>query len=195
MATTSAPFLALLRGVNVGGQNVISKADLIRCFEDLGFTSVRTYIQSGNVLFRAAEMRVGELTRAIETRLSERLGQSVQAVVIPRARYRAAVRAAPSAWGREDDRKHNALFTLPGMTPRRAVAQLPVLEPDIESLAVEGAPDPDHVDEAGCVPRLPAGHREEPPDGLPAAGAPQRGGRVAPIIPACTRRTTRCWPI
>ena len=136
MATTSAPFLALLRGLNVGGQNVIAKADLNRCFEGLGFGSVRTYIQSGNVLFRAAETRVAELTRAIETRLSERLGQSVQAVVIPRPRYRAAVRAAPDTWGRDDDRKHNALFTLRGITPRRAVAQLAALKADIEALAV-----------------------------------------------------------
>ena len=48
-------FLALLRGLNVGGQNVIGKDDLIRCFEDLGFDSVRTYIQSGNVVFRSSE--------------------------------------------------------------------------------------------------------------------------------------------
>ncbi len=136
MPTAGPPLLALLRGVNVGGQNVISKADLIRCFEDLGFTSVRTYIQSGNVLFRAAETRPAELTRAIEARLTERLGQPVRAVVFPRARYRAAVRSAPAAWGVDDDRKHNALFTLRGTTPRRAVEQLPVLKPDIEALAV-----------------------------------------------------------
>ncbi len=136
MPTASLPFLALLRGINVGGQNVISKAELVRCFEDLGYAGVRTYIQSGNVLFLAGETRVAELTRAIEKRLTERLGQSVRAVVFPRARYRAAVRAAPASWGRDDDRKHNALFTLRGTTPRRAVAQLPALKGDIESLAI-----------------------------------------------------------
>ena len=45
-------FLALLRGINVGGKNVISMEELRQCFEDLGFRSVRTYIQSGNILFR-----------------------------------------------------------------------------------------------------------------------------------------------
>ena len=135
MSKTAPPFLALLRGVNVGGQNVISKAELIRCFEDLGFTSVRTYIQSGNVVFRSGETSVAALTRAIEQRLSERLGQPVRAVALPRARYRAAVRAAPDGWGRDDDRKHNALFTLRGVTPRFAVAQLPLPKPDIESVA------------------------------------------------------------
>ena len=135
MPSAEQPFLALLRGINVGGQNVISRADLIRCFEDLGYAGVRTYIQSGNVLFLAGETRVAELTRAIESRLSERLGQPVRAVVLTRARYRAVVRAAPAGWGR-DDRKHNALFTLRGITPSRAVAQLPALKGDIESVAI-----------------------------------------------------------
>ena len=136
MPNANQPFLALLRGVNVGGQNVISKSEQARCFEELGFTGVRTYIQSGNVLFRAGEPRVAELTRAVEQRLTERLGQPVRAVVFPRTRYRAAVRAAPAGWGRDDDRKHNALFTLRGTTPRRAVSELPFLKPDIESLAI-----------------------------------------------------------
>ena len=128
-------FLALLRGLNVGGQNVIGKDDLIRCFEDLGFDGVRTYIQSGNVLFRSDEPRVATLTRAIETALSGRLSNRVRAVVLARSRYRAAVAAAPDYWGRDDDRKHNALFTLHGITPRRVIEQLPVPKGQIEALA------------------------------------------------------------
>ena len=116
MSTTAPRFLTLLRGLNVGGQNVIGKGDLIRCFEDLGFDGVRAYIQSGNVLFRSNESRVAVLTRAIEARLSERLSNRVRAVVLTRARYRAALAAAPEHWGRKDDRKHNALFTLRGVT-------------------------------------------------------------------------------
>ncbi len=51
MAKNSPRYLALLRGVNVGGKNIIAKDDLRECFEDLGYTNVRTYIQSGNILF------------------------------------------------------------------------------------------------------------------------------------------------
>ena len=108
MARTAPRFLALLRGLNVGGQNV---------------------------LFRSGETGLGALTRAIEERLSERLSNPVQAVVFTRARYRAAVAAAPETWGRNDDRKHNALFPLRGATPQRVVKQLPVPKPDIEALA------------------------------------------------------------
>ena len=134
MPRTSTPFVTLLRGLNVGGQNVIGKDDLIRCFEDLGFDSVRTYIQSGNVLFRSSESRAAVLTRTIEAALSERLSNRVRAVVLARSRYRAAVAAAPHGWGRDDERKHNAAFTLRGVTPRRVIEQLPVPKEDIETV-------------------------------------------------------------
>ena len=44
-------YLALLRGINVGGNNIIKMADLKACFEQMGFEDVSTYIQSGNVIF------------------------------------------------------------------------------------------------------------------------------------------------
>ena len=135
MSRTAPRFLALLRGLNVGGQNVIRKHDLVRCFQDLGFDSVRTYIQSGNVLFHAGESRVTALTRAVEAALSERLSNQVRAVVLTRTRYRAVVASAPDDWGRDDDRKHNAAFTLRGVTPRRVIEQLPVPKEDIETLS------------------------------------------------------------
>ena len=166
---------------------------------------MRTYIQSGNVLFGAGEARVAELTRAVEQRLTERLGQPVRAVVFPRTRYRAAVRAAPAGWGRDDDRKHNALFTLRGTTPRRAVSDLPALKPDIESLAIGPGVVFWSISKAhqtrttwmklAATTGLPAGYGPQPPDGLPLAGAPRGAGRDAPIIPACRRCTARCSPL
>jgi hypothetical protein len=47
-------YVALLRGINVGGNNIIKMAEVRSCFEALGFGSVATYIQSGNVLFNAS---------------------------------------------------------------------------------------------------------------------------------------------
>jgi uncharacterized protein (DUF1697 family) len=46
-------FVAFLRGINVGGKSIISMVDLKACFETLGYTNVRTYINSGNVIFQA----------------------------------------------------------------------------------------------------------------------------------------------
>ena len=46
-------YIALFRGINVGGKNIVKMADLKKLFENLGFADVKTYIQSGNVIFRA----------------------------------------------------------------------------------------------------------------------------------------------
>ncbi len=48
-------YIALIRGINVGGKNIIKMADLKHMFEGLGFSRVKTYIQSGNVLFGSNE--------------------------------------------------------------------------------------------------------------------------------------------
>ena len=46
-------YIALLRGINVGGKNIIKMVDLRRVFEAMGLSEVQTYIQSGNVLFKS----------------------------------------------------------------------------------------------------------------------------------------------
>ena len=48
-------YISILRGINVGGKRKIVMKDLVKLYENLGFTSVKTYIQSGNVLFDAVE--------------------------------------------------------------------------------------------------------------------------------------------
>src|SRR5918911_1173820 len=52
---TTSTYVALLRAINVGGSSVMTMADLKAQFEAVGFANVRTYIQSGNVLFEAPE--------------------------------------------------------------------------------------------------------------------------------------------
>jgi uncharacterized protein (DUF1697 family) len=68
--------VALLRGVNVGGKNSLPMKDLARMFADAGCTDVRTYIQSGNVIFRTPRTASGiadKITAAIEKRFGFRV--------------------------------------------------------------------------------------------------------------------------
>ncbi|MBY5397093.1 DUF1697 domain-containing protein [Rhizobium leguminosarum] len=65
-------FVALLRAVNVGGTGALPMAELKAICEGLGFSDVKTYIQSGNVLFRADEAE-----KAVEERLDEALGKKM----------------------------------------------------------------------------------------------------------------------
>ena len=66
-------FVALLRGVNVGGRNLVAMADLRAAFEAAGFEAVRTYIHSGNVLFGSDAPRPS-LEDAVEAMLEQRFG-------------------------------------------------------------------------------------------------------------------------
>jgi len=62
-------YIALLRAINVGGTGKLPMAKLKAVCEELGFSDVKTYIQSGNVLFRA-----GEVEATVERKLDEALG-------------------------------------------------------------------------------------------------------------------------
>lgn len=64
-------YIALLRGINVGGKNVIKMADLRAIFETLKFENVKTYIQSGNVLFDTKQQNVADLSKRVGDAIEE----------------------------------------------------------------------------------------------------------------------------
>ncbi|MBT0664997.1 DUF1697 domain-containing protein [Geobacter pelophilus] len=67
-------YIALLRGINVGGNNVLPMKELVMLLEELGLQQVATYIQSGNAVFRAAEGDKERLAEMIRSRIRERYG-------------------------------------------------------------------------------------------------------------------------
>lgn len=73
--------VALLRGINVGGKNKLPMADLTRIFDAVGCAAVRTYIQSGNVVFEAPEEGLADLAGAISARISADFGLAVPVVM------------------------------------------------------------------------------------------------------------------
>ena len=125
MAKKTTQYLALLRGINVGGKNIISKDDLRKCFESLGFGNVRTYIQSGNILFDSDSKSVNSLTTEIESALSSQFGYGAKAVVFTHKKYAAELNSLPAKWGQDETRKHNALFLIGKLKPADVMSQLP----------------------------------------------------------------------
>lgn len=73
-------YIAFLRGINVGGKNIIKMADLKRVFEEAGLSQVKTYIQSGNVLFKSNEEEES-LRKKIEHKIEAIFGFSVTVVL------------------------------------------------------------------------------------------------------------------
>ena len=91
--------LALLRGINVGGKNLIKMADLRAAFAELGAVDVETPIARGTVLYRGA-VRPADL----EAGLSERFGVEIRAVVMTAKQLQAVVDGAPAGFGAAEDR-------------------------------------------------------------------------------------------
>ena len=114
-------YVSLLRGINVGGNNIIKMADLKKCFDDMGFANVRTYIQSGNVLFTASESAEA-LERKIEETLSKRFAYHARALVLSQRRLESVVQRAPREFGEEPEKyRYDVVFIKKPLTPAKAM--------------------------------------------------------------------------
>lgn len=115
-------YLALLRGINVGGNNLIKMADLKACFEKMKFTDVTTYIQSGNVVFTTKATLTGTLETRIEQALSKQFSYSARVVVISHKELREFVENAPKEFGAKPEVfRYNAIFLKKPYTPKKAM--------------------------------------------------------------------------
>jgi uncharacterized protein (DUF1697 family) len=92
-------FVALLRGINVGGKNLIKMSELKRCFEKQGFSKVRTFIASGNVLFDCESSQGPALVRRIEAALEQTFDYRASIVLRSAKQLREIVARAPSGFG------------------------------------------------------------------------------------------------
>jgi uncharacterized protein (DUF1697 family) len=104
-------FVALLRGINVGGRNKVAMADLRAAFEDGEFDAVRTYIQSGNVLFRSGRP-AKSLENHIEGLLERRFGIPLVVVVRSETQLRKVVLNAPPGFGASPGTYHSDVLFL-----------------------------------------------------------------------------------
>ncbi len=122
-------YLALLRGINVGGKNIIKMTDLKACFESLGFSDVVTYIQSGNVLFKSAEKDKAKLTGKIEKALSARFDYTSRIVLVNHAELRQVAEGAPNGFGKKPDTfRYDVIFLKEPLTPKEAMKDVSVKE-------------------------------------------------------------------
>lgn len=122
-------YIALLRGINVGGNNIIKMADLRACLEAQGFQEVKTYIQSGNVLFQTKENDREKLVTEIEELLSKTFNYHSRVVVISADELRQTVREAPKNFGNEPDKyRYNVIFIKPPLQAKEAIKQMETRE-------------------------------------------------------------------
>lgn len=90
-----ATHVALLRGINVGGNNMVPMAELRAALTASGYSDVSTYIQSGNVLFRSTETDTTVLEEAIAEVIARTFGIKIDVVVVTRDQLAAVLSANP----------------------------------------------------------------------------------------------------
>jgi uncharacterized protein (DUF1697 family) len=88
-------YIALLRGINVSGQKKIKMSDLKILFEDLSFTNVQTYIQSGNVLFTSKLNDKKAIRSKIEKKISDKFGYKVDVILKTLDELKRAIKSNP----------------------------------------------------------------------------------------------------
>lgn len=121
--------VALLRGINVGGNNLIKMAELKQSFEAMGFSDVATYIASGNVVFSTKAMPRAKLVKAIESALDDAFGYASRVVVVSADELALVVEEAPAGFGKEPKKyRYDVLFVKPPLVAREALPLVPVKE-------------------------------------------------------------------
>jgi len=91
----TAVYLAFLRGINVGGNTLISMEDLKGAFESLGFKNIKTVLASGNVIFEAPKSDLASLTRKIEQKLESQFGSAITVMLRTGEDIQALIDLAP----------------------------------------------------------------------------------------------------
>jgi uncharacterized protein (DUF1697 family) len=121
-------YVALLRGINVGGKNMIRMPALRACFEEQGFGDVATYIASGNVLF-SASAGARALTRGIEETLAATFGYPASIVLRSRKQMQEVVEGAPQGFGaRPKEYRYDVWFLKEPLSADEAVESVPTRE-------------------------------------------------------------------
>ncbi len=103
-------YIALLRGINVGGKHRVAMSVLKQCFEKAGYRDVATYINSGNVLFVSKEEKEENLAKKIEKQLESAFGFRIPVVVRSGRSFEKIAAAIPKQWQNDTEQKSDILF-------------------------------------------------------------------------------------
>lgn len=93
----------MLRGINVGGQKKIRMTDLASLYESLGLVNIKTYVQSGNVIFNSAKSNASTLANLIEAQINRSLGYSVYVFIRDTADFQRIIASNPFLNKRRED--------------------------------------------------------------------------------------------
>jgi uncharacterized protein (DUF1697 family) len=113
-------FIALLRGINVGGTGILPMKELVALCGDLGFVGARTYIQSGNAIFRSRLLEEA-VRKKLESALVDKMGKKIDVMVRTPAELRSVLKENPFP---DREPAKVAVAFLAGPPPQEALRKL-----------------------------------------------------------------------
>ena len=103
-------FIALLRGINVGGKNILPMKELVSLLTEMGLSKVKTYIQSGNVVFQSEIEDAAALSKAIVAKIEKGYGFDVSVIVLSIQSLQKAMASNPFPEGEQDPKTLHLFF-------------------------------------------------------------------------------------
>lgn len=130
-------YIAFLRGINISGKNKVPMAELKAIFEELGFSGVKTFLNSGNVVFSAAEGSDEVVCQNIKTALGGKFEFEIPVVVIKKCDLEDVVAHAPDWWNTGHKAYYdNLIFIMAGVTAEKVCAACGEPKAEIEKIQV-----------------------------------------------------------
>jgi uncharacterized protein (DUF1697 family) len=126
-------YVAFLRGVNVGGKGIVSMAAIKEALIALGLSAVRTYINSGNVIFSTRASDARPLTARIEKALEQHTGMAIKVLVIDHRTLKKMVDAIPRNWVDDKTMRTYVLLLWKELDDRGILERLPI-KPGVDEL-------------------------------------------------------------
>jgi uncharacterized protein (DUF1697 family) len=121
-------WVALLRGINVGGNRAVSMKTLAAVFQEAGMADVRTYINSGNVVFSTKLRSSSRIAPLLEKAIAERFGFTVDVLVVEQRKLTEIVAAISPTWTNDQTMRCDVLFLWDDVDRESILDELPVKE-------------------------------------------------------------------
>lgn len=132
-------YVALLRGINVGGKNKMEMSRLKATFEAAGMKDVTTYINSGNVVFRDNRRKPATITTTLEKAIEAEFGFPIKVLIRDLASIKKILKAVPDSWTNDSKMRCDVLFLWKPFDKKDVLDELS-WKPEIEDVVyVSGA--------------------------------------------------------
>lgn len=126
-------YVALLRGINVGGKNKVDMRLLKQTFENAGLINVETYINTGNIIFSFNDLSKTELSHILEEAIHSDFGLQIKVLIRNIDDVRSIINAIPNTWKNDKEMKSDVMFLWDEIDDESVLENL-VIKPKIDTV-------------------------------------------------------------